>query len=51
MTRITQDRGALVHDDRLDALAIGVKYLVEFMGIDADDGIKETSAQWLEDSM
>lgn len=51
MTRITQDRGALIHDDRLDALAIGVKYLVEFMGIDADEGIKETSAQWLEDSM
>lgn len=51
MTRITQDRGALIHDDRLDALAIGVKYLVEFMGIDADQGIKETTTQWLEDSM
>lgn len=51
MTRITQDRGALVHDDRLDALAIGVKYLVDFMGIDADQGIKEITTQWLQDSM
>lgn len=51
MTRITQDRGALIHDDRLDALAIGVKYLVEFMGIDADEGIKQTTTQWLQDSM
>ena len=51
MTRITQDRGALVHDDRLDALAIGVKYLVQFMGIDADQGIKQVTEQWLQDSM
>ena len=51
MTRITQDRGALVHDDRLDALAIGVKYLVDFMGIDADQGIKQITTQWLQDSM
>ena len=51
LTRITSDRGALLHDDRLDALAIGVQYLVDFMGIDADDGIVEVTEQWLEDSM
>ena len=50
-TRITSDRGALVHDDRLDALAIGVKYLVDFMGVDADTGIEELTEEWLEDSM
>lgn len=51
LTRITQDRGALIHDDRLDALAIGVKYLVDFMGIDADEGIQELTEEWLEASM
>lgn len=51
MTRITSDRGSLVHDDRLDALAIGVKYLVDFMGIDADEGINEITSEWLEESL
>lgn len=51
LTRITRDRGALVHDDRLDAVAIGTQYLMDFMGIDADDGLEEITAQWLEDSM
>lgn len=51
LTRITSDRGALVHDDRLDALAIGVQYLNDFMGIDADVGIAEVTEGWLEDSM
>ena len=51
LTRITSDRGALVHDDRLDALAIGVKYLVDFMGVDADEGINELTEEWLEDSL
>ena len=51
LTRITTDRGALVHDDRLDALAIGVKYLVDFMGVDADTGIQELTEEWLEESM
>lgn len=51
LTRITVDRGALIHDDRLDALAIGVKYLVDFMGVDADEGINELTEEWLEESM
>lgn len=36
---------------RLDSLAIGCSYLKDFMGIDADEGISETSAQWYENSM
>lgn len=36
LTRITRDKGALVRDDRLDALAIAVQYWVEQMGADAD---------------
>lgn len=34
LTRLTRDRGALVHDDRLDALAIAVAYWVESMARD-----------------
>lgn len=43
LTRITKDRGALAHDDRLDALAIAVAYWVEHMSRDNDkaaDAIK-----------
>jgi hypothetical protein len=39
LTRICYDRGALKHDDRLDALAIAVAYWVERIGIDAEKGI------------
>ena len=34
LTRLTRDRGALVHDDRLDALAIAVAYWTETMARD-----------------
>jgi hypothetical protein len=36
LTRITRDRGALVHDDRLDALAMAVNYWTEHMARDND---------------
>ena len=41
LTRITRDRGALVHDDRLDALAIAVNYWVETMGRDNNKAATE----------
>lgn len=41
MTRITRDRGALVHDDRLDALAIAVAYWTESMGRDNNKAAQE----------
>jgi hypothetical protein len=34
MTRITRDRGALRHDDQIDALAIAANYWVERMDRD-----------------
>jgi hypothetical protein len=34
MTRITRDRGALRHDDRLDALAMAVKFWLEYLDRD-----------------
>lgn len=36
LTRITKDKGALIHDDRLDALAGAVAYWVEQMGRDTE---------------
>jgi hypothetical protein len=36
LTRITKQRGALAHDDRLDALAMGVAYWSEQMAADVD---------------
>jgi hypothetical protein len=41
MSRITRDRGALAHDDRLDVLAMAVQYWVEQMAADADSEIRE----------
>ncbi|MET3601114.1 phage terminase large subunit [Martelella mangrovi] len=36
LTRVTRDRGALVQDDRLDALAMAVNYWTEHMARDTD---------------
>ena len=45
LTRVTYDRGALTHDDRLDALAIAVGYWVENMAQDQDRGIARERAE------
>ncbi len=47
LTRITRDRGALKHDDRLDALAIAVAYWVEHMARDTDQAAKDHNDAWL----
>jgi hypothetical protein len=36
MTRLTKDRGAIVHDDRLEALSMAVNYWTEQMDTDAE---------------
>lgn len=51
MTRISRERGALAHDDRLDALAIGVQFFVESMAKDATKGEREVTEEWLEEQM
>lgn len=40
MSRITRDRGALSHDDRLDCLSMAVGYWIEQMGQDVDKRIE-----------
>ena len=51
MTRITKDRGALVHDDRLDALAGAVAYWQESLRKNQDDIVEEHRALLLENSL
>lgn len=39
LTRITKDKGSLVHDDRLDALAMAVSYWVQAMAQNTDRAV------------
>jgi hypothetical protein len=48
LTRITKDRGALSHDDRLDALAMAVSYWVEAMASSTDRAVDEHKAKLLD---
>jgi len=41
MSRLTNQRGAITHDDRLDALSMAVAYWTEQMAQDADNRMKE----------
>lgn len=51
LTRLTRERGAIAHDDRLDALAIGVSFFVESMEKDSQIGANEMSEEWLEEQL
>lgn len=47
LSRITRDRGSLVHDDRLDALSIAVGYWVQQMASDADQSMVDRQQELL----
>lgn len=47
LTRITKERGALLHDDRLDALAIGVQFFTEALEKDSEAGASEMLEDFL----
>jgi hypothetical protein len=51
MTRVTRERGALAHDDRLDVLAMACQYWVEQMAADADQEIRERKAELLDQEL
>ena len=48
MSRLTRDRGAITHDDRLDALSIAVAYWTEQMAQDADLKMAERKVELLD---
>ena len=51
MTRITKERGALVHDDRIDVLSMAVAYWVEQMAADVDKEIKVRKDKLLDEEL
>lgn len=51
LTHITKDRGSLLHDDALDALAIGVNYWTEQLAKDTDRAANEMHDRMLEDRL
>lgn len=52
MTRISREKGALAHDDRLDALAMGVAHWLDVLDRNSQQGldeeIEEKLEQWLD---
>ena len=48
MSRLTRDRGAITHDDRLDALSIAVAYWTEQMAQDAEIKMAERKVELLD---
>ena len=48
MTRITRDKGALMHDDRIDVLAIAVGWWLESMAVDSERAVDEHRLELLE---
>ena len=41
MSRMCREKGAIRHDDRIDALSQGIKYFTDAMGISALEAIKD----------
>ena len=48
LSRITKDKGSLIHDDRLDALSIAVAYWVEQMNQVVDNNISDRKQELLD---
>lgn len=51
LSRITQDRGALLQDDRLDALAIAIAYWTTQMAQTADQRINDRKEELLQEEL
>jgi hypothetical protein len=48
MTRLTKDKGSLAHDDRIDVLAMGVKFWLDILNVDAKKVVEDKRQQALE---
>lgn len=51
MTRLTGEKGALAHDDRLDALEMAVSFFQDIMNSDSDKAATTDRARMMEESM
>ena len=45
MSRVCREKGAIKHDDRLDALALGCKYFLDAVALSAQQEIVERRKQ------
>lgn len=48
MTRLSRERGALAHDDRIDAVAGGVEYFRDMVSMSEQQGIEQLNDELLE---
>lgn len=51
LTRLTRDKGSLIHDDRLDALSIAVAYWVETMDRDIEEAVQDHKNTLLDEEL
>jgi hypothetical protein len=51
MSRLSSERNSLVHDDRLDCLAMAVGYWVNAAGIDAKEQMRHRQDELMEDAL
>ena len=51
MSRLTNQRGAITQDDRLDALSMAVAYWTEQMAQDADKRMNERKVDLLDEEL
>ena len=51
LTRITHQKGALPHDDRLDALAIAIAYWTQHLALSAEQSIQRRNDRLLKDDL
>jgi len=51
MTRLTRQRGALLHDDAIDALAIACKYWSEALERDSDTALDDYKTEWRDNEL
>ncbi len=51
MSRLTNQRGAITHDDRLDALSMAVAYWTEQMAQDADNRMRERKVDQIDSEL
>ena len=51
MTRLSRDRGSLVHDDRLDVLSMAVGYWVMAAGLSAEEQMKQRRDEQLDEEL
>ena len=51
MSRMCRQKGAVKHDDRLDALAQGIKYFTDALHISAQDQIRDRKQEEFENML